>query len=283
MGNQRIVELTADPATPAAGYMVVYAKTDGGLYARDDGGNVLPLAGGAAAPPVASLSAQGGVVTNGSVSFSNASGLTFGLNGSTMTANLPRVAMYENMAGNETFANAAATNSAAPNVSFQRISVPYQMDATRLDYLGHLTINGSTNYSSTMRVALYTMNGSTAGTVSTASQSASGNNAGYTNESGTRWRSVALGTWALTPGEYAIAFAHSLNGPSGTTGSMSLFGESNIPMLPNPGGAAVTDYFAEGILLAASSSPPASIHLSNVNGSDANAGAQPYFRLVGTF
>lgn len=283
MSKLYLVEQTSDPATPAAGNVVLFAKTDGGLYQKDDAGVTSPVAGGTAGVLVKSFSAAGGVATSGGVTFANANEISFGANGSTITARLPRVSHVENQGGNPSFANSAATNSGAPNVSFQRFSVGYELQATRLDYLAHLTVAGSTNYSSTMRAVLYTMSGSTANSVSSASQTVTANNAGYTNESGTRWRSVALGTWSLTPGEYAVAFVHSLNGPAGTTGSVSLYGESNISMLANPGGAAVTDYFAEGILLAASSAPPASIHLSAVNGSDVNAGAQPYFRLVGSF
>lgn len=282
MSKFTLVEQVSDPSAPAAGKVALYAKTDGGVYARFDIGAPAALAGGAAAPGVQTISAPGGSAGL-AVTFSNTMGLSFGMNGSTISASLPSVQWYENQGGAPAFVNSAAQNSGAANVSFQRFSVPYQLEATRLDYIGHLSVNGSQAYSSTMRVALYTMSGSTAGVVATASGTDGAAAGQYTNHSGTRMRSVGLGTWALTPGEYALGMVHSINGPAGTTGSVSIFGESNIAMLANPGGAAVTDYFAEGILLAASSAPPPTIQLSEVNGSHAAAGAMPYFRLVGTF
>jgi hypothetical protein len=282
MSKFTLVGQASDPATPAANNVVLFARTDGGFYVKDDAGNVNAIAGGTGGAAI-SISAEGFRVTVGGVSFSDFNGLNFGMAGSTITAKLPTVTFYENQGGNYANVNSAASNSGAANISFQRFSIPFHISATRLEYLGHLSVNGSTNYSSTMRVALYTMSGSTAGTVSTGSATVTANNAGYANESGTRWRSVPLGTWNMTPGEYGIAFMHSINGPAGTTGSVSIYGESNIPLLPNPGGAAVTDYFAEGIFNAASSAPQATVHLSDVNGSHVAAGAQPYFRLQGTF
>ena len=258
----------------------MYALADGVLYAKDDEGDVVALAGAQAA--IKSISAGLQRATEGQVVFSNSNAFSFGLNGSTVTARLPSVSHFDNQAGAPTFANSVATNSAAPNVSFQRFSVPLNLTATQLDYLAHLTVAASQAYSSTMAVVLYTMNGSTAGSISSASGTNNAAAGQYTNHSGTRWRSIPLGTWNLTPGDYLIGFAHSLQGPAGTTGSVTIYGESNIPLNPNPGGAAVTDYFAEGIGIVASAIPPPTIELSQINGSAAAAGAQPYFRIVGT-
>lgn len=283
-----LAQQATDPATPASGQLVVFARTTDVLVIKDDGGNTIAVGGAVAG--IKTVSAAGSSVTDGQVVFSNSNGISFGMNAGVVTAKLPQVSYYENFAGNPTAANSAATNSGASNISFQRFSVPYQISATRLDFLGHLTVAGSTNASSTMRAVIYTMSGSTAGslvsasmTMSHSSGTATNSAAAYGGQSGTRWRSMTIGTWNLTPGEYAIAFMHSLQGPAGTTGSVTIYGKSNIAVLAAPGGGAQSAYFNNGLLVAPTSSPPASIHLSAINQTAAAAQAQPYFRLVGAF
>jgi hypothetical protein len=283
-----LAQLAVDPPAPAAGQLLVFARNTDVLIIKDDTGNTIQV--GVAAAGVKSVSAAGGNVTNGEVVFSNSNGISFGANASTITAKLPQVSYFENFAGNPTAANSAATNSAASNISFQVFSVPFQIQATRLDYLGHLTVVGSTNASSTMRVMVYTMNGSTAGssfsasmTMSHSSGTATNSAAGYGGQSGTRWRSMSIGTWNLTPGQYGIAFMHSLNGAAGTTGSMTIYGKSAVPILAAPGGGVQSAYWGQGLYTAATSSPPTSLQLSQLNQTAGAAGAQPYFRLLAAF
>lgn len=283
-----LAQQAVDPATPAAGQIVVYARTNDLLYLKNDDGNTAQVGG--AQPAIRTIGVPGSSVTNGEVVFANANGISFGLAGSTITAKVPSVSYFENQGGNPVAANLAANASGASNVSVQRFSVPNQISATRLDYLAHLTVAGSTAFSSTMRAVVYTFAGSTANSLFSASATmshssgtaATSSTNAYGGQSGTRWRSMAIGTWNLTPGEYLIAFVHSGNGPGGTTGSVSIYGKSNVSILPMAGGAAVTHMFKEG-LAPASSAPPASIHLTALNQTAASAAAQPYFRLVGSF
>lgn len=288
MSKILVYKQAVDPPTPSAGQIVLYGKTNNIIGIKDDAGATVQVGGVVAG--IKTISAAGGEVTAGQVVFSNSNGISFGLNAGAVTARLPLVSYFENLAGNPTAANSAATNSAASNVSFQRFSVPYQVSATRLDYLAHLTVAGSTNVSSTMRALVYTFAGSTAGSVSSASMTmsassgtATNNAAAYGGQSGTRWRSMTIGTWNFTPGEYGIAFVHSVNGPSGTTGSVTVYGRSAVPVLAAPGGGAQSAYFGVGLFNAPSSAPPASIHLSALNQSAGAAMAQPYFRLIGSF
>jgi hypothetical protein len=284
MSKIDLVEQTASPATPAASHVAFYAKTDG-IYVKDDAGGETNIA---IQPAIKSISAGTTRVTNGEITFANSNGVSFGLNGNVMTAGIANVSLYENLDG-PAIANSARSDSGAANVSFQRFCVPQALAATRLDYLAHLTVAGSTNCSTTMRVMLYSFTGLTANSMASATagmtHSSGGNTTqsqAYSGQSGTRWRSISLGTWNLTPGDYGIAFVHSIAGVAGTTGSVTIYGKSNVPILPMPGGVAATGYFKDGIA-PATSSPPASIHLTAIDQTNAAALAQPYFRLVGTF
>lgn len=284
MSKIDLVEQTVSPATPAASHIAFYAKTDG-VYVKDDAGGETNIA---IQPAIKTITAGTQSVTNGAITFANSNGVSFGLNAGVMTAGIANVSLYENLDG-PAIANSARSDSGAANVSFQRFCVPQALAATRLDYLGHVTVAGSTNFSSTMRVMLYSFTGLTANsitsasaTISASSGGATNNVSGYSGISGTRWRSISLGTWNLTPGDYGIAFVHSIAGVAGTTGSMSIYGKSNVAILPMPGGAAATGYFKDGIA-PASSSPPATIHLTAIDQTNAAALAQPYFRLIGTF
>lgn len=276
------------PPAPAAGEMVLYGLTNDVVGIKDSANNTVQVGGTQAG--VKAVAAPGGTVSAGTVSFANANGVSFGMAGSVITAKLPLISYYENFAGNPTAANSAATNSGASNVSFQRFSIPYQISATRLDYLAHLTVAGSTAGSSTMRAVVYALSGSSANslfsasmTMSHSSGTATNTPAAYGGQSGTRWRSMTIGTWNLPPGEYGIAFVHSANGPTGTTGSVTIYGRSAVPVLAAPGGGVQSAYFGMGLLSAPSSAPPTSIHLSAINQTAPAGQAQPYFRLVGSF
>lgn len=287
MSKIDFVKQSIAPASPGASHIQAFAMTDGGFYFKDEtGGSTNALSAPAA---IKSIIAGGSTLTTGQIVFANSNGISFGVTNNSVTASMPTVSMYENLLDYPT-ANAAATNSGAPNVSMQRFSVPFAIQATRLDYLAHVTVAGSTNFSSTMRAMLYTMTGQTANslasasmTVSASSGGATNNVSGYSGQSGTRWRSMTIGTWNLTPGEYMLGFLNSVSGVAGTTGSMTIYGKSNVPVLLNPGGVAVTQCWDDGIYSAATASLPTAISLNQIDQTNAVARAQPFFRLIGTF
>lgn len=225
------------------------------------------------------------------LTFSDGGGIKFGYSSHTITAEPFRASMVE--FGQFESANSVTASSGNPNLSLQRFSVANGISATRLDFLQHYTVAASTNGSMTFRLALYTMSGSTLGTVATASatvtHSSGGadatNTAGYSAHSGTQWRSMALGTWNMTPGEYFLGAMVSLNGPAGTTGSMTLYGRSAISIANGAllGAANPINHWAGGIFSAGTSAPPASVHISDVNRTGSYALAQPGFRVLGSF
>lgn len=200
------------------------------------------------------------------------------------TALAGAVKYYENdqMPVNALFAQ---TGSGAIGLSMQRVSLPYGINATQMDLLGALTVAASTHVSYTISAAVYTFNASSLSLASSATQAISVNSSVYTNYSGTRFRSIPLGTWALTPGEYMFALMASLNGPAGTTGSFSFFGQNSISINGVEGNASnYSAYFANGIYSAATGAFPASVGYGAINqtgsASTNNALAQPYFRLL---
>ena len=168
------------------------------------------------------------------------------------------------------------------------MSVPLQIVATELDLLGALTVAGSTAGSLTLSAAIYTFAGSTASSVSSGSAAYTWNSGTNTNaasiyggQSGTRWRTMSINTWNLTPGEYLIALMGSINGPAGTTGTLSLFGMTGS-VAGAIGGGNFSQYFADGIFSAGTAAFPASIHLSAIEQTGASVENQAHFRLVGT-
>lgn len=291
-----IVGNTAGTTTAGAGSLVMAGGPNVTLSCATAAGGMTvsvsaPAAG--AGTSIAAFSAGTQSVNSGTIILSNSNGISFGMaNSATVTAQMPRYSWFtqNQIAG----ANAAATNSDAINLSMQRISVPHDISATRLDYLGHWTVAGSTAGSSTMRVAVYTFSNSTISTVSSTSAtmshavSAAGGNStassNYHGQSGTKWRAVLLGTWNFTPGEYMIGFIHSANGPAGTTASATIYGPAAISVNSgSDGNANMSGYWGPGLYSAATGAFPASMHLSDINQTGVSVLAQPAFRMVGTF
>lgn len=232
--------------------------------------------------------------TNGQMTkahFGDGGGIQFGYSSRTVTASPMRCSLLE--FGQFQSANSATASSNNPNLSLQRFVVENPISATRLDFLNAYTVAASTNGSITFRLALYTASGSSLGTVATASSAISHssggadatNTAGYSAQSGTQWRSIGLGTWNMTPGEYFLGAMVSINGPAGTTGSMTLYGRSAISIANGAllGAANPVNHFAGGIFSAGTASPPATVHISDVNRTGSYALAQPGFRVLGTF
>lgn len=239
------------------------------------------------------ISAPGGAVSAGTVVFANSNGVSFGMNGSTLTASVgaaagPTVRYWRGPLDPIT-PNAIAPNSAAINLSFQRVVFPLQLSATRMDLLAHLTVAGSTANSYTISAAVYTMSGSTMAMASSGSVGVTFNSGTnltaasiYGAHSGTRWRSVPV-AWNLTPGEYVIGMMISQLGPAGTTGSMTVFGGSSVSIVGEIAGGNHVPYFGDGQYSVATGAFPASVHLTGINQTGASALRQPYVALAGTF
>jgi hypothetical protein len=228
--------------------------------------------------------------TNGTVVFANSNGISFGMSGSSqITAQMPTARFFaprHDLDG----VNSMVPSSGSINLSLQRISIPFNFSATEADVLAALTVAGSTAGSFTLSIAAYTFAGSTASSASSTSIAYtfnSGTNSTaasiYGGNSGTRWRSIPLATWNLTPGgDYLLAFMGSIAGVAGTTGSMTLYGRSGQSIVAAVGGGNFSGCFFDGIFSVGTGAFPSSIHLSAINQTGQSVLAQPYFRLIGT-
>ncbi len=237
------------------------------------------------ANPTANNDAANKSYVDNRYSFSNSNNIAFGTNGSTVTASATpqQVRYFENQGMEALVAGPTVTGSGAINLSLQRISVPVGISATRFDLLAALSAVASTHISYTLSVAAYTFGVSTASSASSTSVGVTANSSAMSNYNSTRYRSIPLATWNLTPGEYLFGVMASVNGPAGTTGSFSFYGGSSLSIQAAEGPSGnYSAYFGNGIYSAATGAFPASIHMSDVNQTGASVLAQPYFRMLAT-
>jgi len=170
------------------------------------------------------------------------------------------------------------------------LRVEYGIQATRADVVMDISNSSSAAGSCTLRLALFTMSGSTIGSVSSASRTFGYNStlasSSYTQISGTRYRSMALGTWDVTPGNYILGFQIQVS-TNLTSGTYRVMGGRDISIVdaefPLGLGSAVP-YWNGGISSATSNAFPATIQLSQVvvTGLD-DIIYVPFVTLAGTF
>lgn len=281
----------------------------------------------------ASVAAGGGGLTNINLSagttsqnlsnfvMSNSNGVSFGLNGSTVTGSVATSLTNINVSAGTTSNNLSnlvfsgsngisfglngstvtarnlqlsywdqptwhSSNTIANGtLSVQRVFVPNRLDATRLDMI--IAISGSSSGAASFSFVggIYTMSGSTASLASSFSRGITYQSTSahsYTNYSGTRYHSFGA-AWNVTPGEYLFALVIASTSAS-TNSTIRPFGNSAISIVANStAGANFSEYFGMGYLSAATSNVPASMHLSDIRQTGNLVGFQPYFRLVGTF
>ena len=223
------------------------------------------------------------------VVFSNSNGLSFGLNGSTITAKLPSMSFYVPPSDANSLIAMPAVSTAGLNLSLRRVTIPHAFNISRVDLLGNFSLGGSTAGSFTLSAAFFTLTGSTASLLSSSSVAYTFNS-GTTNTSdqyggylGTRWRSIPTGGWAAPPGaDFMLALMGSINGPTGTTGTMSLYCQNSF----NPAAAVAsgnyTEYWGDGVYSAGTGAFPSSMHISELVQTGSLAAKQAYFRLIGS-
>ena len=251
---------------------------------------------------IQSISAGTTQVTSGQVVFSNSGGFSFGANGQTVTAQLSILKYWENQIAGAYWGISAPWSSTNPNLSLQRISFGYPMSATRADLLIAL-ITANTTVASlsvptgtyTISLGVYTLSLSTASLASSATISVSWASGTATSavsifggQSGSRFRSVSLGTWSITPGEYLLGFMASLSAPAGVTLGFKVSGSEcvnswSLSQAPNQ----VAQYFGNGYYSTGTPSLPSSVQLTDFvmsnNVTILEKWGQPYVQLAGTF
>lgn len=256
---------------------------------------------------IGSLSAGTTQITSGQVVLSNSNGFSFGANGQTITAQYAGVPMLEIPVGwgmdNAFVVPGNSTAGGSSNLRLQRISALLSMQATIANIpmaIGFLNTGSTLEQGSyTISIAAYTMSGSTASLASsntvavswtagnTSATSANSATSVAQGQSGTRWRSIPLSSWNLTPGEYLIALILSNTGVAGSVQTMSAFGRSGVATVLQPGTGNFSAYFNVGAYSTSTTAFPASIQLSEIQQTQtlgANSGfPRTYMQLAGTF
>lgn len=289
--NERIgVGLAVSTLTGQTG-TVVFSNSNGVSFGLSTLGNstVLTMSASNVAGGGLAISAGTTFASTGTLVLSNSNGISFGINGQTITAGLQAVSFWRPNSG-QLMNGTVQGSSSVPNLSLQRCAFALPIQATRADLILSMTAAASQAGSTTLSIALYTMFGSTASLASSTSASiswTSGTNSTtasvYGGQSGICWRSIALGTWAITPSEYLIGVMASINGPAGTTAAMTALGSLGFSA-GVPGGGDLIAYFGDGVYSTGTGAFPASIHVSDVNQTFTNAVAgQPFVQLAGTF
>jgi hypothetical protein len=251
---------------------------------------------------IQSISAGTTQITSGQVVFSNSGGFSFGVNGQTVTAQLSIMKYWENQVAGAYWGISVPWSSTNPNLSLQRISFGYPMNATRADLLiALITANTTATALSvptgtyTISLGVYTLSRSTAslassGTVSVSWASGTTTSAAsiFGGQSGSRFRSVPLGTWNITPGEYLLGFMASLSAPAGVTLGFRVSGSQcgqtwSFSQAPNQN----AQYFGNGYYSTGTPSLPSSVQLSDFMMSRSvtfiEKWGQPYVQIAGTF
>ena len=214
---------------------------------------------------------------------------TNGLSLSASVSTQPTMSFFEPMAAAGLQGNVIANST----LSLGRIPIHNPITATQLMFLQHLT--GSTATATSLRqsitysVGIYTMAGSTASLLSSATQSITFNLntntdqvSAYGGQSGTRYRTMSIGTWNITPGDYLMGFGI-MYSSTGTALTISHWARPSISLNAIPGGGNFTDFWMHGVLSASTNSMPNSIHLTNINRTGSVAQRVPYFALAGTY
>lgn len=187
--------------------------------------------------------------------------------------------------------NAFTFGSSNGGLSLLPIQVPYIISATKIMFLAHMSGASGSTGAVTWSVGIYTLSGSTASLASSASRQLSWTSGGtsgtattvstnYGGNSGTQYRTLSLGTWNITPGEYLFGFY----GQSANAGTWTYFGGSTNS-IANAQDTNQTNFWLAGFSTSSFATAfPTSINITNTNyvRTGASAFRQPSFFLQGT-
>lgn len=272
---------------------VVFSNSNGvsfGMVSNASGYTITASNSGGGVNILASISAGTTFATGSQVVLSDSNGLKFGVNGQTITANLGALSYWDNRESGTSASWSIPGSSSALILSLQRAAFPLPISATRADLIASMTVSGSTAGSISISIGAYTLSRSTASLASSGSAAItwnSGTNSTaasiYGGQSHARYRSVPLGTWAITPGDYMIGVMISISGVAGSTAGVTLYGGSSGASFGFPGGGNLSSGFGDGQFSVGTAALPVSIHVSAINQTRAVSAGQPYLQLAGTF
>lgn len=228
-------------------------------------GNALVISVPSAA---AQINFSAGTTSNnlGAVTFSNANGVSFGLNGSTITASIAPRKVFQLGPDSPWQTNFTISNA---SFSLQHFYPKADLSATQANLL--MALSGHTNSTGALTISIgaYTMAGSTMSLASSTSRqitwtsgSQTTNSTVYGGISGTCYRTVAIGNWNFTAGDYMLGvWCRTTN-----DGSWSMFGTQG-PTIVNANDVNETQAYLAGYFSTGSwtTAMVASINLTDTN------------------
>ena len=240
-------------------------------------------AGGTTNQTGPNIAASNGTITSGTVVFANSNGVSFGLNGSTMTASVIGGGVtYSGWAPHEDYVMVAGQQGNGTVYIEPQRAPAYVQDRVAIPILYTNTSNSTGTVTLSYFVGLYTKNASTLSLSASSSISAtvgfSGTAGSYSLHSGIR---LLTFPWALTVPAGDIYIAHlSRTSTSSQNASISqmLVSQINSAFVGFLGQSHNTTYQftqGQGVYTATSSSLPNSIAFSQIRGSDSIAFRPP--------
>jgi len=280
--TQPAVNAAAGTQTATSG-TVIFSNSNGLTFGMAGSATITGSYSQSTAPGAIAAGTQ--TATSGTVVMADSNGFQFGMSGSTaVTLNVTKGSYYEFLGANALVAEAISQNS----VMLQRIVVPTRIDATQMDVLLAISNSSSAAGSVTIQAGIYTMSGSTASLASSTSRTWAYNStlaaSSYTAQSGTRYRSIALGTWSVTPGDYLFGMVISV-ATALTSGTYSWYGHRDLTLNGADFVTVYSKYMNHGVYGTTTNAVPNSIQLSQISqvGGGGDNNFFPWFNLVGTF
>lgn len=217
------------------------------------------------------------------VTFSNSNAISFGLNGSTLTAELQGLSSWSN--------GAIITSFALPPpvvafISLQPLLIDYNITVTNIVQLASIA-GSTTNVSGgfTLSMMVYTINGGTGGSLSSASSASSNftwtSGAQYSSTTGVNYLQMSVASWAFTPGPYVLGvWVKTAN-----SASLAFYGNYAQNSIVSGMGSLLTNMVFPGYLNASTAAWPGSISIKNTTQwirSGTSAFNQPWVLFQGT-
>jgi hypothetical protein len=224
------------------------------------------------------ISAGSTLASSGQLVFGNGGGINFGVSGSTITAQVASISVWDNMQGPGVVPDASS-------IYLHRAVLSRGISATRADVVVSLGSNVGSQY--TMSLGVYTMSGTVASLASSASVSVSWLATQSTLQTGCLWRSIPV-SFLMSSGDYMFAIAITCS--TAGIGAISWFGRTAVGFneLNSTGGPVpwmFGDYFWNGASTALPNAISAGTQTQLNPGDDItpNPVIIPYLRLAGTY
>lgn len=229
------------------------------------------------------IAVAGSTVTAGTVLFSNANSVTFGMAGSTITASVGGFTASGYNHYNDVVQVAGQVGQGTLNFDPVNLDFPVQFDRFGVPIAYTATSNSTGSQTISMRIGIYTNNAGTLSLLQSASTAVTAANSGtagsYSIFSGFRLITIPF-TTTLQPNDYWMGVISSTSSSSQNGASISAMLQSNL-------GSNFVGFFGQsnnttqqytlgqGVYTATTNAMPVSVAFSQIRGSDSNAARPP--------